>query len=79
MVKIPMSPQLDSTEQVLDFLQEALKAELTAIHQYLLHSKACKNWSYERLAEYNRKESLDELIHAEAFVGDQSLTAVLQP
>ena len=69
MVKVTiMSPQLDSTEQVLNSLQEALKAELTAIHQYLLHAKICKNWGYQRLAEYNRKESLDELNHAEALM-----------
>lgn len=46
-------------------LNEALKAELTAIHQYLLHAKLCQNWGYERLAEFNRKESLEELGHAE--------------
>jgi bacterioferritin len=63
-----MSPQFDPTEQVLEALQEALKAELTAIHQYLLHSRICKNWGYDRLAESNRKESLDELSHAEALM-----------
>ena len=45
-----------------------MKAELTAVHQYLLHSKICKNWGYDRLAESNRKESLDEFTHAEALM-----------
>ena len=63
-----MSPQIDHTEQVLESLNEALKAELTAIHQYLLHAKVCQNWGYLRLAEYNRKESIDELAHAEALM-----------
>ena len=63
-----MSPQIDPAEQVLEALQEALKAELTAVHQYLLHSKICKNWGYDRLAESNRKESLDEFTHAEALM-----------
>jgi len=63
-----MSPQIDPTEQVLESLHEALKAELTAIHQYLLHAKVCQNWGYSRLAEYNRKESLEELAHAEALM-----------
>jgi rubrerythrin len=63
-----MSPQIDPTEQVLEALQEALKAEWTAVHQYLLHSKMCKNWGYDRLADSNRKESLDELGHAEALM-----------
>jgi len=63
-----MSPQIDLAEQVLESLNETLKAELTAIHQYLLHAKVCQNWGYSRLAEYNRKESLEELGHAEALM-----------
>ena len=63
-----MSPQLDPTEQILESLNETLKAELTAIHQYLLHAKVCQNWGYLRLAEYNRKESIEELAHAEALM-----------
>src|SRR5947208_16864596 len=63
-----MSPQIDHTEQVLESLNEALKAELTAIHQYLLHAKVCQSWGYSRLAEYNRKESLEEFAHAEALM-----------
>ena len=63
-----MSPQIDHTEQVLESLNETLKAELTAIHQYLLHAKVCQNWGYSRLAEYNRKESIEELAHAEALM-----------
>jgi bacterioferritin len=63
-----MSPQLDPTEQVLEALQETLKAELTAIHQYLLHAKICQNWGYTRLAQHNREESIEELAHAEALM-----------
>jgi bacterioferritin len=63
-----MSPQIDPTEQVLEALDETLKGELTAVHQYLLHAKVCQNWGYARLAEYNRKESLEELEHAEALM-----------
>src|SRR5215469_11018969 len=63
-----MSPQIDPTEQVLESLNEALKAELTAIHQYLLHAKVCQNWGYSRLAEINRNESIEELQHAEALI-----------
>jgi bacterioferritin len=63
-----MSPQLDLTEQVLETLHETLKAELTAVYQYLLHAKLCQNWGYSRLAEYNHKESMEELQHAEALM-----------
>ena len=63
-----MSPQIDPSEQVLDCLQDALKAELTAINQYLLHSKVCQNWGYARLAEYYRNEANEEFGHAEALM-----------
>jgi|SRR3989442_4016242 bacterioferritin len=52
-------------DQVLRFLNEALKAELTAINQYFLHAKMCENWGYLRLAEFNRNESIGEMKHAE--------------
>jgi bacterioferritin len=52
-------------EQVLKDLGEALKAELTAINQYFLHAKMCENWGYFRLAAWYRKESIDEMVHAE--------------
>ena len=63
-----MSPQIDPTIQVLESLNDALKAELTAVYQYLLHAKVCQNWGYLRLADYNRKESTEELGHAEALI-----------
>ncbi len=52
-------------DQILKFLNEVLKAELTAINQYFLHAKMCENWGYQRLAAYNRKESISEMDHAE--------------
>jgi bacterioferritin len=52
-------------DQILKFLNEVLKAELTAINQYFLHAKMCENWGYQRLAGYNRKESISEMDHAE--------------
>jgi bacterioferritin len=52
-------------DQILKYLNEVLKTELTAINQYFLHAKMCENWGYQRLAEYNRKESISEMVHAE--------------
>jgi bacterioferritin len=46
-------------------LSEALKAELTAINQYFLHGKMCDNWGYFRLGAHYRKESIEEMVHAE--------------
>lgn len=51
--------------KVLEHLSIALKAELTAINQYFLHSKMCANWGYFRLAADYRKESIEEMVHAE--------------
>jgi bacterioferritin len=52
-------------EEIVRLLNEVLKAELTAINQYFLHAKLCENWGYQRLAEYNRRESIEEMRHAE--------------
>jgi bacterioferritin len=52
-------------DKVLEHLGIALKAELTAINQYFLHSKMCENWGYFRLAADYRKESIEEMVHAE--------------
>jgi len=52
-------------ERVLDFLNEQLSAELTAINQYFLHAKMQENLGWVKLAKYTRSESLDEMRHAE--------------
>ncbi len=52
-------------DKIIDHLGTALKAELTAINQYFLHAKMNENWGYFRLAEHYRKESIDEMVHAE--------------
>ena len=52
-------------EQVLQFLNEQLTAELTAINQYFLHSKMQENFGWPKLARYTRAESIDEMKHAE--------------
>jgi bacterioferritin len=51
--------------KVLDLLNEVLTGELTAINQYFLHAKMCENWGYEELADHIRKESIDEMKHAD--------------
>ena len=55
-------------EKVVAYLNEVLKAELTAINQYFLHAEMCENWGYMRLASIVRKESIEEMMHAEALI-----------
>ena len=55
-------------EKVIAYLNEVLKAELTAINQYFLHAEMCENWGYLRLASIVRKESIEEMMHAEALI-----------
>jgi bacterioferritin len=52
-------------EKVLEFLNEQLTAELTAINQYFLHAKMQLNWGWVKLAAHTKAESIDEMRHAE--------------
>ena len=52
-------------EKVIDYLNEALKNELTAINQYWLHYRMLDNWGVARLAHFEREESIDEMKHAD--------------
>lgn len=54
--------------KVIEFLQETLTAELTAINQYFLHAEMMENWGYHRLAKFTKKESIEEMRHAEALI-----------
>jgi bacterioferritin len=52
-------------EKVIEYLNETLKNELTAINQYWLHYRMLDNWGVKRLADYERQESIDEMKHAD--------------
>jgi bacterioferritin len=52
-------------EKVIEFLNAALKNELTAINQYWLHYRLLDHWGIARLAEFERHESIDEMKHAD--------------
>jgi len=51
--------------RVIEFLNEQLTAELTAINQYFLHAKMQENWGFTKLAAHTKHESVDEMRHAE--------------
>ncbi|KRV50108.1 bacterioferritin [Wenjunlia vitaminophila] len=51
--------------EVIEFLNEQLTAELTAINQYFLHAKMQENFGWTKLAKHTRNESIEEMRHAE--------------
>jgi hypothetical protein len=53
---------------VLDHLNKALRHELTAVNQYWLHYRLLDNWGYKALAKQWRKESIEEMQHADKLV-----------
>src|SRR6266540_3673870 len=55
-------------DQVIAQLNHALKEELTAINQYFLHAEMCHNWGYHRLGDFIKKQSIDEMKHAEELI-----------
>jgi bacterioferritin len=59
---------MKGNERVIALLNEVLKAELTAINQYFLHAEICENWGYMKLAKVGRKESIEEMLHAESLM-----------
>ncbi len=53
---------------VIKYLNNVLKNELTAINQYFLHAKMLEDWGMLRVAAHERAESVDEMKHAEALM-----------
>jgi bacterioferritin len=54
--------------QVISYLNQALKQELTSINQYFLHAKMFENMGLKRLYEHERGESIDEMKHADKLI-----------
>ncbi|HET6206648.1 MAG TPA: bacterioferritin [Terracidiphilus sp.] len=54
--------------KVLEHLNLALRDELTAVNQYFLHAEMAENWGYEKYAKNIKKQSIDEMKHAEALM-----------
>ena len=54
--------------KVIEFLNQALKNELTAINQYFLHARLCEHWGFRRLWKKIRAESIEEMNHADRLI-----------
>jgi len=55
-------------KKTIDWLNKALKAELTAINQYFLHSRMLKDWGVSKLAKKEYEESIEEMNHADTII-----------
>ena len=55
-------------KKVIEYLNKALRNELSAINQYFLHARMYKNWGLEKLNEKEYQESLDEMRHADQLI-----------
>ena len=54
--------------KILEQLNHALRDELTAINQYFLHAEMAENWGYKKYSKYIKKQSIDEMKHAEILI-----------
>jgi bacterioferritin len=54
--------------KVIEYLNRGLRSELTAVSQYWLHYRLLDDWGYKDLAKAWRKESIEEMNHADRFV-----------
>jgi bacterioferritin len=51
--------------KVIEYLNKGLRSELTAINQYWLHYRLLQNWGLLDMAKLWRKESIEEMEHAD--------------
>jgi bacterioferritin len=54
--------------EVIAQLNLALREELSAINQYFLHAEMCHSWGYHKLGAFIKKQSIDEMKHAEKLI-----------
>ena len=59
---------MKGSPEIIEILNEVLSAELTAVNQYFIHAMMCRNWHYAKLAEHSRKESIEEMGHAQSVI-----------
>jgi len=55
-------------QRIIDALNDGLTIELTAINQYFIQAKMCRNWGLNKLAKKHYEESIGEMKHAEKLI-----------
>lgn len=56
---------MKGNEKIIEVLNSLLADELTAVNEYVVHSKMCQNWGYEKLYKAIMGQAMDEMHHAE--------------
>jgi len=59
---------MQGNDDIIEFLNEVLTAELTAVNQYFVDAKMFANWGYERLGSKFREESIGEMRDADRLI-----------
>ena len=59
---------MQGNEKIIEALNAGLTIELTAINQYFIHSKMCRNWGLHKLANHYYAESIEEMKHADEVI-----------
>ena len=59
---------MKGNDAVIEQLNSALSAELTAIVQYMTQSEMCQNWGYKRLGVRTKQRAIEEMRHAEGLI-----------
>ena len=54
--------------EVIEALAKMLKEELGAISEYFIHAEMCESWGYKKLSDHTKKESINEMKHAEKLI-----------
>lgn len=54
--------------KVIDYLNRAIRSELTAVSQYWLHYRLQEDWGLGHMAKKSREESIEEMHHADRLI-----------
>ncbi|MCQ0094176.1 bacterioferritin [Roseovarius sp. M141] len=59
---------MNGDKKAIEYLNTALRAELTAVSQYWLHYRLQEDWGLGHMAKKSREESIEEMQHADKLI-----------